>query len=112
MKIKTGDLVKIIAGAHKGRTAKVLRVHPAQNALTLEGIGDRKRHIKPTAINPQGSTKDIQVPLNISKVALVHPTHAAKTTRVGFVINKDGTKVRVARQAANKPLATKGKGDK
>lgn len=104
MKIKTGDLVKVIAGAHKGKTAKVVSVLPAKGAVTLEGIGERKRNVKPSAINPQGGTKDIHVAIDASKVALVHPTDAAKTTRVGYAVNKDGAKVRVARQAANKEI--------
>jgi large subunit ribosomal protein L24 len=104
MKIKTGDLVKIISGAHKGKTAKVVSVHPAQNAVKLEGIGQRKRFVKPNSLNPQGGTKDIHVAMPVGKVALVHPTDATKTTRVGYEVKKDGTKTRVARQAANKEI--------
>jgi large subunit ribosomal protein L24 len=104
MKIKTGDLVKVIAGAHKGKTAKVLSVLPAKGAVKLEGIGERKRNVKPSTLNPQGGTKDIHVAIDASKVALVNPTDAAKTTRVGYAVNKDGTKTRVARQAANKEI--------
>jgi large subunit ribosomal protein L24 len=104
MKIKTGDSVKVIAGAHKGKVAKVVSVDPSKKAVRLEGIGLRKRFVKPTTINPQGGTKDIHVAIDASKVALVHPTDAAKTTRVGFTVNKDGAKVRVARQAANKEI--------
>jgi large subunit ribosomal protein L24 len=104
MKIKTGDMVKVIAGAHKGKTAKVVSVLPAKGAVKLEGIGQRKRNVKPNALNPQGGTKDIHVAIDASKVALVHPTDAAKTTRVGYGVTKDGTKTRVARQAANKEI--------
>ncbi|HET9411684.1 MAG TPA: 50S ribosomal protein L24 [Candidatus Saccharimonadales bacterium] len=104
MKIKLGDLVKVISGAHKGKTAKVVSVSPAKNAIKLEGIGERKRFVKPNALNPQGGTKDIHVAIDASKVALVNPSDATKTTRVGYTVNKDGTKVRVARQAANKEI--------
>lgn len=104
MKIKIGDQVKVISGAHKGKTAKVVSVHPAQNAVKLEGINERKRFVKPNALNPQGGAKGIHVAIDASKVALVHPTDASKTTRVGFAVNKDGAKVRVARQAANKEI--------
>jgi large subunit ribosomal protein L24 len=104
MKIKTGDSVRVITGAHKGKVAKVVNVLPNQHAVKLEGIGTRKRFVKPTQINPQGGTKDIHVAIDVSKVALVHPTDAAKTTRVGYSVKKDGTKVRVARQAANKEI--------
>ncbi len=104
MKIKTGDLVKVIAGAHKGKTAKVVSVHPKENTVRLEKIGERKRFVKPSQANPQGGTKDIHVAMDASKVALVNPSDAAKTTRVGFVVKKDGTKVRVATQAAKKEI--------
>jgi large subunit ribosomal protein L24 len=104
MKIKTGDSVKIIAGAHKGKVAKVVSVLPAKGAVKLEGIGIRKRFVKPSTLNPQGGTKEIHESIDASKVALVHPTDAAKTTRVGYIVKKDGAKVRVARQAANKEI--------
>jgi large subunit ribosomal protein L24 len=104
MKIKTGDLVKVIAGAHKGKTAKVLSVHPADNAVKLEGIGLRKRFVKPSTANPQGGAKDIHVAMDVSKVALVSPADASKTTRVGYEIKKDGTKVRTATQAGKKEI--------
>ncbi|HVI69482.1 MAG TPA: 50S ribosomal protein L24 [Magnetospirillaceae bacterium] len=104
MKIKTGDMVKVIAGAHRGKTAKVLSIHPKENTVKLEGIGTRKRFVKPNAVNPQGGSKDIHVGMDVSKVALVSPADAAKTTRIGYMVKKDGTKVRVATQAAKKEI--------
>lgn len=104
MKIRTNDMVKIISGPHKGKTAKVVSVHPKDNTVKLEGIGLRKRFVKPNALNTQGGTKEIHVGLSVHKVALLHPTDAKKTTRVGYQLKKDGTKVRVARQAANKEI--------
>ena len=104
MKIKTGDMVKVISGAHKGKTAKIIAVQPAKNLVQLEGIGVRKRFVKPNTVNPQGGTKDVHVGIQVSNVALVHPTDATKTTRVGYEVKKDGAKVRVARQAANKEI--------
>lgn len=98
MKIKKNDIVKIITGDHKGKTGKILAVWPQKNAVTVEGIGELKRRVKPTRLNPQASTKKIHRPLNVSKVALIHPADSTKTTRIGHIIKKDGTKVRVARQ--------------
>jgi len=103
MKIKKNDLVRVIAGNAKGQTGKVLAVHPSAQTVTVEGLGKIKRHIKPSQQNPQGGTKDIVVPIPVSKVALVHPTDDAKVTRVGYQIKKDGTKVRIAK-AANKEI--------
>jgi large subunit ribosomal protein L24 len=104
MKIKKNDQVRIITGANKGQTGKVLAVHPSSQAVTVEGLGKIKRHIKPSQQNPQGGTKDIVVPIPISKVALVNPANEAKVTRVGYVVKKDGTKVRVAKAANNKEI--------
>lgn len=103
MKIKTGDLVKVITGSEKGKTAKVVAVLPKEGKVKLEGIGVRKRFVKPNALNPQGGTKEIHTAIDASNVALVNPSDAAKTTRVGYSVSKDG-KVRVARQAGNKEI--------
>jgi large subunit ribosomal protein L24 len=104
MRIKKNDTVRIMAGALKGQTGKVLAVHPATSQVTIEGIGKIKRHIKPSQANPQGGTKEIHKPMSISKVALVNPANDAKVTRVGYELKKDGTKVRVARAANNKEI--------
>lgn len=104
MKIHVNDMVRIISGPHKGKTAKVISVHPKENAVKLEGIGVGKRSVKPNALNPQGGSRDIHVAMLVHKVALIHPTDSKKTTRIGFTVKKDGVKTRVARQAANKEI--------
>lgn len=96
MKIKLNDIVKVIAGKYKGKIAKVVKVYPAQNKVALEGINVIKRNVKPNQLNPQGGTKEVHTPLNASKVALV-VDGKDKTSRVGHVLKKDGTKVRVAK---------------
>lgn len=102
MKIKKNDLVKVISGAHKGKTGKVLAVHPAQQAVTIEGIGVIKRNIKPNQLNPKGGTKELHKPVSASKVAVV--TDKDKTVRIGYTVKNDGTKVRVARNNGNKEI--------
>ncbi len=103
-RIKKGDLVKIIAGADKGTTAKVLTVLAAKNAVLLEGIGQKHRHIKPSQLNPRGGSKDIHVPTPLAKVALVIDEKTGKTSRVGYVKNADNGTTRVARQANSKEI--------
>jgi len=112
MKIHTGDTVRVISGPHKGKTAKVISVQPKANTVKLEGIGTRKRFVKPNMINPQGGAREIHVAMPAHKVALIHPTNTNKTTRVGYIVAKDGTKTRVARQASDKPVDKPSKGDK
>lgn len=103
-RIKKGDTVKVISGANKGTTAKVLSVLTAKNAVVLEGIGQKHRHVKASQLNPRGGSKDIHVPTPLSKVALVIDEKTGKTSRVGYVKNADGGTTRVARQANSKEI--------
>lgn len=95
LKFKKGDEVKVIAGAHKGKTAKVVQAFPSKGSVTLEGIGIAKRKVKPSQINPKGGTKEIHVPIDASKVALVSGAKAAKpakTTKATTPAAKKGSK--------------------
>lgn len=103
-KIIKGDIVKFISGANKGKTGKVERVLPSLNAVLIEGVNVRNRHIKPNQFNPRGSHKDIHVPVPIHKVALVVDEKSAKTSRVGRIKKDTNGFVRVARQANNKEI--------
>ncbi|HEU5122216.1 MAG TPA: 50S ribosomal protein L24 [Candidatus Saccharimonadales bacterium] len=103
-RIKKDDIVKIISGSSKGTTGKVLAVLPGKGGALIEGVGTKHRHIKPSQANPRGGTKDIHVPTPLHKLALVVDEKSAKTSRVGYVKNADGDKVRLARQAKNKEI--------
>ena len=103
-RIVKGDLVKVIAGKDKGTTGKVLAVLPGKNAALIEGIGTGHRHVKPNQLNPRGGKKDIHVPTDLSKVALVTDEKTLKTSRVGFTKSAEGKAVRVARQQKNKEI--------
>lgn len=103
-RITKDDIVKLISGPQKGTTGKVVAVLPKKNAVLIEGIGIKHRKIKPSQLNPTGGSKDIHVPTPLHKVALVIDEKAATTSRVGFVKNTDGAKVRLARQAKNKEI--------
>lgn len=103
-RIHKDDLVKIIAGKDKGTTGKVLAVDTKAGTVLVEGVGVGHRHVKPNQFNPKGGKKDIHVPTDISKVALVVDEKSGKTSRVGLVKNADGGKTRVARQLKNKEI--------
>lgn len=103
-RIRKDDLVKIITGSKKGTTGKVLAVDTKKGTVLIEGVGVGHRHVKPTQLNPRGGKKDIHVPMDISKVALVVDEKSGKTSRVGLVKNADGSKTRVARALKNKEI--------
>ena len=103
-RIIKGDTVKVISGANKGVTGKVLQVLAKKNAVLVEGVGNIHRHVKASQQNPRGGSKDIHVATSLHKVALVVDEKSAKTSRVGLVRNADGGITRVARQIKNKEI--------
>lgn len=103
-RIQKDDIVKLISGANKGTTGKVVRVLNKKDAVLVEGVGVGHRKVKPSQQNPRGGSKDIHVAVPLSKVALVVDEKSSKTSRVGFTSNADGTKVRLARQLKNKEI--------
>ena len=47
LKIKSGDIVRVIAGDHKGAEGKVLRVYKEKNKAIVEGVNMVSKHTKP-----------------------------------------------------------------
>jgi large subunit ribosomal protein L24 len=103
-RIVKGDIVKLISGANKGTTGKVVAVLTAKKAVLIEGIGVKHRHIKPSQLNPRGGSKDVHTPVSLHKVALVTDEKSGTTSRVGYVKSVDGTTTRVARQQNSKEI--------
>ena len=64
--LKTGDNVLVIAGDHKGETARIVAMDTKNRKAMLEGIGIRERHIRANQFNPQGSKKNIHVGIHLS----------------------------------------------
>lgn len=96
IRIKKGDMVKVIAGSQKGKTAKVERTDADKGIVYLEKVGLIKRHVKPSQLNPRGGTKEIHRGLPVSNVVLLTDEAKGKTTKVAYRM-KDNKKVRVAR---------------
>ena len=103
-RIRKDDLVKIISGSNKGTTGKVVKVNASKGTVLIEGVGVKHRHVKPSQLNPRGGSKDIHVPMDISKVALVVDEKSGKTSRVGLTKNADGVKTRTAKSMNNKEI--------
>ena len=93
MKIKKGDLVKVIAGKDKDKEGKVIAVNVNKNTLLVEGVNMITKHTKPSMANQQGGIVHQEGPINVSNVMLIHE---GKATRVGFKMEGD-KKVRFAK---------------
>ncbi|MBX4201301.1 50S ribosomal protein L24 [Candidatus Saccharibacteria bacterium] len=94
MRLKKDDIVIVRAGKYKGKSGKVLAVHPKTNKVTVEGINIVKKHVKPTQAQPQGGIQDITKPIWVSKVGLLDNT-AKKPSRISYKIDEKGNKTRV-----------------
>lgn len=97
LKIKTGDLVKVVAGDNKGQEGKVQKVFIEKNKAIVEGVNLVTKHNKPSAANPQGGIVKKEAPLHISNLALVDPK-SGETTRVGYRVEGD-KKVRFSKKS-------------
>ncbi len=95
-KIKKGDTVQILLGKDRGKNGNVERVLIKDKKLVVGGLNTYKRHVRRYQ-EIEGGVIDITKPVDISNVALVCPT-CKKATRVGFVVDKDGKKMRVCKK--------------
>ena len=93
MKIKKGDLVKVIAGKDKDKEGKVIAVNAKNNTLLVEGVNMITKHTKPSMANQQGGIVHQEGAIDASNVMLMHE---GKATRVGFKMDGD-KKVRFAK---------------
>lgn len=93
MKIKKGDLVKVIAGKDKDKEGKVTVVDHKNGKVTVEGVNMMTKHTKPNAANQAGGIVTTEAPIDASNVMVIVD---GKATRVGFKV-EDGKKVRIAK---------------
>lgn len=96
-KLKKGDSVIVLAGKDKGRTGEILTMMPKEGKAVVKGVNMIKRHQKQTAGQEAGIITR-EAAIQVSNLALVDPKDG-KATRVGFKINDDGSKVRIAKRS-------------
>ncbi len=97
LKIKKGDIIKMMIGKDRGKTGKVLRVYPKNYKITVEGINLLVKHIKPRRENEKGQRAKFPAPFYMSKARIVC-SQCGKATRVGFKILGDAAKMRVCKK--------------
>ena len=97
LKIKKGDKVVVTTGRDKGKSGDVLAVFPKENKALVQGVNMVKRHQKQTP-QSQGGIINRESRIEISNLAIADPKDG-KPSRIGFKINDDGTKVRVAKRS-------------
>ena len=96
--VKKDDQVIVISGKDKGATGKVLKTEPETGRVYVEGVNIVKKHQKArTQTSPSGIVER-EGSIDASNVMLVDPK-TGNATRVGYKVNEDGSKVRVAKKS-------------
>ena len=86
MKIKKGDMVKVIAGKDKDKEGKVIAVDKKDGRVLVEGVNMLTKHTKPSMANQNGGIVHQEGYIDASNVMLLHN---GKATRVGFKMDGD-----------------------
>ncbi len=96
MKLRTGDLVRVIAGKDKGTEGKIARILTEQNKIIVEGVATAKRHQRPSGQTMQGGIIDKDMPITASNVMIICPD--CGPTKIGARFDDQGRKYRVCRK--------------
>ncbi len=101
-RLRKGDEVKVIAGAHKGQTGRIVEVITASDRVRIEGVASAKRHVKPgrDPSMPNGGIIEKLGSIHTSNVMPLDPG-SKKPTRVGSKTLEDGTRVRIAKKSGD-----------
>jgi large subunit ribosomal protein L24 len=102
MKIKKGDQVVVVAGRDKGRSGLVIAAYPDRGKLLVQGVNVVKKNKKVTYQGgtrgnaKEGGITHQEALIDVSNVQLADPD-TGRPARVGYRIDEDGNKIRVAR---------------
>ena len=96
IKIKKGDIVKVIAGVSKGKEGRVLEVIREKNRAIVEGVNLVSKHKKADAKNPNGGIIKKEASIHVSNLMLLV---GGKVSRIGRQLDeKTGKLVRIAKK--------------
>jgi large subunit ribosomal protein L24 len=96
--VRKGDTVVVLAGSHKGKRGKILRV--VGNRVVVEKVAMIKRHTKASQQNPNGGIIEKEGSIHISNVAL-YDEKTSRGTRTKQITDGD-QKVRVGVKSGTK----------
>ena len=90
IKIKKGDVVRIISGASRGKEGKVLEILVDAEKALVEGQNLVSRHTKPNTKNPQGGIIKKEAPIHISNLLVIdgkgNPTRIGRRVENGKIV--------------------------
>lgn len=99
MHIRKGDVVEVISGDDSGTRGTVLSVDRKEGKVVVEGVNKVYKHVKRGhPKSPQGGRLHMELAIDASNVMLIDP-ESNKPTRVGVVVNADGSRDLIARRS-------------
>ena len=97
IKIKTGDMVRVIAGKDKDKEGKVIAIDHKNGRVKVEGANMVTKHSKPSQSNQEGGITTQENLLDVSNVMYLHK---GEPTRIGYKLDGD-KKVRIAKKTGD-----------
>jgi large subunit ribosomal protein L24 len=97
VQIRKNDSVMVISGKERGKTGKVLRVNPKEDAVIIERINVVKRHTKPRGPQQAGGIIEKEASIPASNIMIMCDKCNAPV-RIGQKVLADGNKVRLCRR--------------
>ena len=98
IKLKKGDLVRVITGNSRGKEGKILDIDTARYRAFVEQINVVSRHTKANQKVPKGGIVKKEASVHLSNLMLVDSSGAA--TRIGRKIDeKTGKLVRYSKKS-------------
>jgi large subunit ribosomal protein L24 len=94
--IKIGDTVRVITGESKGQEGEILSIDRINLRAVVKGLNLVKKHVKPTASNPQGGIEEKEAAIHVSNLMVVINGEA---TKIGRKPNEDGKIVRFSKKS-------------
>lgn len=93
--VKVGDMVQVMSGESRGQKGKIVSIDRNKNRAIVEGANIVKKHVKPSATNPQGSIEDREAAVHLSNLMLLVND---APTRVGRREDANGKLVRFSKK--------------
>lgn len=96
MKVKINDQVVVLAGKDKGKKGKIIKVLKKQDAVVVEKVAIRTKHIKKRE-NKAGEKIQFEAPVHVSNVMMVCPK-CGKAARLGYKKLENNKKQRICKK--------------
>lgn len=89
MRIRRDDTVEVLRGKDRGKRGKVHKSFPRERKVLVSGLNVAKKHVRARPGLRQAGIIEKEMPLDVSKVALVC-SKCGHATRVGYRFVDEG----------------------